>query len=443
MGLDDSVRRLGDSLIRTSQTSVKRVVHLGYSDLLPGAPLASYRLHSALRKRGTDSTMLVLKRMSVDPTVQGPRGWLKPWAASVPQADIMVDRLRNRFPPSLITQTRPESSIGLFGSGLIRQVSDMAPDVVQLHWLAGGVIRLESLVKVARYPLVWRLADLWPVSGLDHYPPTDDTSRPRIDLDRWMLNRKRSVYGQLPNLTLVAPSRWLQKVVQDSELLGDRRVELIPTGTDLEAFIPKDKKAARAALGLPLDHRVILFGAFQGRNNPRKGWRELCGALHILRSQQSFPANIHVALFGDADHAEEALPFPATSLGLLSAESDLAQAYSAADFFVAPSLQENLANTVIEALACGTPVVAFHVGGMPEAITHRVNGYLAAEPTSRSLAETMLEALSASSAIRKRQADAARKRAEHDFDALRQADRYIRLYEELAGEDPRAAEVVE
>jgi glycosyltransferase involved in cell wall biosynthesis len=213
--------------------------------------------------------------------------------------------------------------------------------------------------------------------------------------------------------------------VRDSELLGDRRIEVIPTGVNLHSFAPQDKKAARRALSLPVEDRVILFGAFAGRANPRKGWKELRDALWRLHLEPELETSVHVITFGEDALDRERLP-------VLGTERQLATAYSAADLFVAPSLQENLANTVLEALACGTPVVAFDVGGMSEAVTDELNGYLASERDSGSLTRTLLKALSVSFEVREHQREAARATAERKFDLRLQARRYATLYQELS-----------
>jgi glycosyltransferase involved in cell wall biosynthesis len=176
----------------------------------------------------------------------------------------------------------------------------------------------------------------------------------------------------------------------------------------------------------------VLFGGVSATSNPRKGFRELQSALSRFSSSAIRPT---VCVFGGvADAAQFALPV--ISLGRLDQE-ELADAYSAADVLVTPSLQENLANVMLEGLSCGTPVVAFDIGGMPDAISHKQNGYLAVAGDAADLAKGIEWVLGASSDLRSSLSTSARQTAMERFSRTSEVSSYLRLYEELADQHRR------
>jgi glycosyltransferase involved in cell wall biosynthesis len=406
-----------------------RVAHLAYADGGGGAFKAAYRIHRGLGRLGVDSTMLVARRLSGDPRVRdcgSAAGRL--WAQLATHLDVLPWHLFN-------TARGDFASLAWVGSGVARRAQALAPDIIQLHWICAGMLRLESLLRLQR-PLVWRLADMWPLAGAEHYVGADTRYRDGYrrdtrpagergpDLNRWVWQRKRRVYARLPNLTVVAPSRWLARCAAESVLLRGRRVEVIPTGQDLETFRPLPKATAREILGLPAESKLVMAGSME-LNERRKG------VAHLLRALEPLAARgYRLLLLGDPPTQPLPLPVPAHWLGRLNDDVALALAYSAADVFVAPSLEENLANTVIEAMACGVPCVAFSVGGMPDIIASGRNGYLAAPFAIDQLASAIVAVLEAGADYPRLSAEA-RATVEREFAAPLQARRYAALYQEL------------
>lgn len=389
-----------------------RVVHFGYADELPGAARASYRLHRALSTSGVDSWMVVGLRVGDDERVVGPAPGVETLVARSSQR---VDALLTRA----LTGDLPERSAALAGTRLVRRVLALRPDVVQLHWLGGGLVRPAGLRALASLPIVWRLADEWALHGLAHYEPAG-LSAWQTRFERLAVGRKRRAFTSLPRLTVVTPTTWLAERVAESDTLGNRRVEVIPTGVDLGTWSPGDRDAARHSLGLPPDAPVVLFGASRAGVNPRKGWDLLLAAVRRL------DPSYRLAAFGEAEVPDD-LRSRYSDLGHIDDERRLVEAYRAADVFVAPSRQENLANTGIEALACGTPVVCFGVGGMRELVEHGVSGWLASPFDPEDLAAGIGWAIDPA-----RRAEA-RRRAEDRFDARVQAARYAELYADVVG----------
>ena len=335
---------------------------------------------------------------------------------------------------------RPENNFSpaLLPDHLAVEVAAMAPDLLHLHWLGAGFLRVETLGRFDK-PLIWTLHDSWAFTGGCHVP-YDCTryrhncgecpilgSRRSNDLSRWTWKRKARAWRNL-NLTVVAPSRWLADCARESSLFRNVRVEVIPNGLDIDAFRPADREQSRASLGLPQDRKIILFGAVHGSSDPNKGFQLLTQALQLLAADRS---DAMAVVFGSDDFPElPDLPMPLVSLGTIHDDSVLAALYSAADVFVLPSMLENLPNTVLEAMACGTPCVAFRQGGVPDLIDHQECGYLAQPYDTGELARGIAWVLE----DRRRHAELARRARQKvvaDFDLHGVAARYRALYHEL------------
>ena len=200
---------------------------------------------------------------------------------------------------------------------------------------------------------------------------------PGLDLARHVFNRKQAIY-EGRGITFVGCSRWMAGLARQSRLTQGHTVVNIPNAIDTGVFKPMDKSAARHKFGLPEDKQLLLFGA-QRITDERKGFfylKEACE--HIAQFGQELAARIGVVVLGgDAESVKSELPLPVYTVNYLSNEKEIADIYNAADLFVTPSLQDNLPNTIVEAMACGTPCVGFNVGGIPEMITHRQDGYVA------------------------------------------------------------------
>lgn len=311
-----------------------------------------------------------------------------------------------------------------------------AADVVCLYWINGAFMRPESLSGISQ-PLIWRLSDIWPFSGGCHYPGGCERfvgqcgECPQLvdlgaeDYSKQLWTRKAKAWEGL-DLTIVAPSRWMADMAAKSSLFRNRRIEVIATGVDTSVFRPLDRVTARVALGLPEGHKIIAFGAAGATADSRKGWTEFARAIHQA-VQRGHGHNWHVALFGT--DAVQPLPLPVTVFGRINDEAKLARLLAAVDVVAVPSREDNLPQIALEALASGTPVVAFRVGGLPDAITHRENGWLAEAGDIAGFADGLAWVLSAGEGPRQ----AARRSAETYFSQKIQIKRYISLLSEVAG----------
>jgi glycosyltransferase involved in cell wall biosynthesis len=354
-----------------------RVAGFSTADGPGGAARAALRIHRAVRAAGIDSTLYVSRMAVVDPSVVGPRRAVGKAAALV---RARLGRLPLRLSP---TTSQAKRSPAFVPSLRVRRLNRSDVDVCHLHWVADELLSVEDIGRIAK-PVVWTLHDMWAFSGAEHLAWDDryregyrHTNRAPgeagLDLNRWTWLRKRRSWTR--PMHIVTPSRWLADCVRASALMGDWPVEVIPNPIDLEAWRPVDKGAARRILGIRPDARVVAFGSMGENMAHHKGGDLLRAALAALRDQGS---DFELLIFGE----EGSVPgfetaVPTHHAGMLRDEISMRIAYSAADALVIPSRLDNLPNTGVEALACGTPLVAFRACGLSDLVVHEETGYLA------------------------------------------------------------------
>ena len=301
-------------------------------------------------------------------------------------------------------------------------------------------MQVESVPKFNK-PLVWTLHDMWFFTGGCHYSEKCDRytqscgscpqlhSNKESDLSRRVWQRKAKAWKKL-NLTLVSPSVWLAKCASSSSSFKDFRVEVIPNGINTQKYKPIIRHWAREILNLPQDKQIVLFGGAGGTGDRWKGFNLLVSALQSL-SKSGWKDRTELLVFGSSqpENAVE-LGFKAHYLGNLADDISLATVYAAADVFVAPSVYDNLPNTVMEAGTCGIPSVAFNIGGLPDTIEHCSNGYLAKPYETEDLARGIAWVLEEPERHQKL-CRSARLKVEEKFTLQVQARAYKNLYEEI------------
>jgi glycosyltransferase involved in cell wall biosynthesis len=411
------------------------VLLLSTSDITGGAARAAYRLHQGLQSLGVDSQMLVQYKSSDDKTVMAPSTRL---GEGIVRMRTAFDALPLKFYRQLDGTT---FSLQWLPDGITRKVIQSEPDVINLHWTGEAFIGIETIAKFNQ-PLVWSLHDMWAFTGGCHYSQDCDRytascgACPQLgsskdwDLSRWVWQRKAKAWSNL-NLTIVALSSWLAKCASSSSLFKDLRVELIPNGIDITKYRAIERQVARELLQLPQDKHLVLFGSGNATSDKRKGFHLLQPALQDL-SKSGWYDELELVIFGASQPANPPdFGFKVHYLGTLSDDLSLALVYSAADVFILPSTQENLANTVMEAIACGIPCVAFNIGGMPDMIEHKKNGYLAQPYQIEDLARGIAWVLENEERHQKL-SYRAREKAEQEFTLELQACRYLSLFTEIA-----------
>ena len=366
-----------------------RVLIVNTSERTGGAAVAASRLMKALNNNGVKAKMLVRDKESDSLTVVGlPKSPMLHW-------HFLWERLVIFCRLHFSRKHLFEIDIANTGSDITKLREFQEADVIHLHWINQGMLSLNGICKILRSgkPVVWTMHDIWPATGICHltlgchyyvnrcanckYLPGGGGSN---DLASRIWQKKQQMQVD-ENIYYVACSRWLESEAKTSALLKGQKITSIPNPIDTHIYKKGNKEEARQRLGLPLDKKLILF-ASQRVTNENKGMSYLIEACRQLSDQCEV-----VILGGHAEEVVEQLPMKAYPLGYVNEEQRIVDVYNAADVFVLPSLSENLPNTIMEAMACGVPCVAFKVGGIPEEIDHLKNGYVAAYRDAEDLAK--------------------------------------------------------
>jgi len=276
-----------------------KVLLINTSDINGGAARAAYRLHRALLNEGIDSQMLVQAKTSDDYTVitndkkiQKGLAKLRPTLDSIP-VTFYKNRTKTLFSPAWLPSL-----------GLAERINTLNLDVVHLHWINGGLLRIEELAKI-NAPIVWSLHDMWAFTGGCHYDENCEgykqhcgnckvlASLKENDLSRRIYNRKSKAFQRIENLTIIGLSQWLANCAKESQLFRGQRVECLPNPIDTAVFSPFDKLQARELLNLPTNKKLILFGAMGATSDTRKGFNELTYALSLLERD-----DVELVVFG-------------------------------------------------------------------------------------------------------------------------------------------------
>lgn len=407
--------------------STLRIVHISTSDNLGGASRSAFRLHNGLVQAGHDSRMLVGFKSVESPRIHGLITEARP-ARRLVHALLfrLADRLSLQYlipwPPAALNHPFVKSA-----------------DVVNLHNTHGSYFSHTLIPALSRsHAVVWTLHDMWALTG--HCPYCYDCDRwlagcgrcprlsdyPALPMDTTALHwRVKEMLYSRSRIVVVAPSRWLANLAQRSPLLGRFPVHHIPYGLDLTIFRPLGKDIARELLGLPQGRQLVLFAANDLRES-RKGTGLFLEALQHL-DEDDLPGVGVVTLGGGATGLQLPTKLPWWHLGTITDDRLLRAAYSATDVFVCASPVDNLPNTVLESFACGTPVVGFNIGGIPDMISHMETGYLARETDPKDLARG-IQTLLKDPKLRHDLGLAARKKAEKEYGMELQASRYENLY---------------
>ena len=356
-----------------------KILIVSTSDIQGGAARAAYRLHSALCQENIDSRMLVQTKSSDNFRVLGP----------ITKIKKVINRLRPIF-DSISVKFYKKKTQTLFSpamlpfSDITNKINELNPDIVHFHWVAGGMLRIEDFSKI-KAPIIWNVQDMWAFTGGCHYDEECGGFKNRCgnckvlgsqysyDLSRRVFNRKVAVFSKLPKLVIVGVSRWISSCAKESSLFKNRPVVNLPNAFNTTLFSPIDKKIAKKIFNIPQAKKIILFGAMNALGDPRKGALELFNALNLVNVENT---DFVIAGCSKPKDAPQ-LKYPTHYIEPLSDEVSLPLMYNTADVMIVPSIQENLANSIIESLACGVPVVAFDIGGNRDMINHKVNGYLA------------------------------------------------------------------
>jgi glycosyltransferase involved in cell wall biosynthesis/GT2 family glycosyltransferase len=360
------------------------------SDLHGGAAIASYRLFNALHTQGEKVKMLVRDKFSNNPLVVsvGNRCENK-WNFYRERGEIF---LYNRLSKKYLFDV----SIASTGISIVDLPEFREADIIHLHWVNQGMLSVNEISNIiaSGKKIVWTMHDMWSFTGICHH--ASDCCRyeqpcgfcpylvvnSQNDLSNTVFRKKQKAYSQ-GNITFVACSEWLKNLAEKSPLTNNQSVVSIPNPIDTQMYRPKDKTQTRHQLNLPIDKKIILFAAVKASDR-RKGMDYLIKASRLLQSKND--DLLFLIVGNEGEEIEKQLALPTINAGYISPEK-MPDFYNAADVFVTPSLQENLPNTIMEAMSCGTPCVGFNIGGISEMIDHQKTGYVAEYKNAKDLAK--------------------------------------------------------
>ncbi len=405
-----------------------RILHINTRALEGGAARACRRLHDALQAAGHESRILSAEHV---PEREDMRTWHPPAALGTPL---------HRLNWAVEMRTGLEGFLNVASRLAWREHAEWA-DVINLHNLHSFYFALPLLARMARRaPLVWTLHDMWPLTGhcaypmecprwlagCGHCPNLHRPARICIDTSGLLYRLRRRVYRRIDPV-LVAPSSWMQAQAHRAPLTRRWRCQHIPNGLDLQVFRPHERADARRRLGLPASGRIILCTA-NSLTRQRKGKGLLTAALRELRAGGT--GELTLAVVGDGRAPLPETAYRTVELGHVADERQLAIVYSAADVFVLPARADNLPNTLLESIACGTPCVASRVGGVPDIVRPTVTGWTTRAEDAADLARCLAQALSDAAALQE-MGRACRRVAETEYDVTLMRERYVALYEHL------------
>ena len=364
-----------------------RILIVNTSEKNGGAAVAANRLMEALNNNGEDAKMLVRDKQTDDKRVVALRRSRLHWWRFLWERWCIFLHLH------LSRQRLFELDIANTGTDITTLPEFKAADIIHLSWINQAMLSLADIKKIVNSgkPVVWTMHDIWPATAICHYArgckqfhtachhcPLLPRGGGNNDLSARVWRKKVAIL-QDKSILFVACSKWLEGQAKQSALLKNQIVTSIPNPIDTRIFCKQDKKQARRAFGLPENKQLILFVS-QRVTDERKGVNYFIEALQQLVTEHpAMKQNTGVVILGG--HSAEVaarLPIPAYALGYVSDAQKIASVYNSADLFVLPSLEDNLPNTIMEAMACGIPCVGYRVGGIPEEIDHLKNGYVAA-----------------------------------------------------------------
>lgn len=371
----------------------KRILSICTSDSSGGAARAAYRIHQAVRVLGEDSKMFVKQKGTNDPSVLCVDDFV-PNNVFYKGFDWFRNKCKNKWQHNIWRKYPDRESFYMSDlrsmdiGGALKRIDY---DVLHLHWINQRFLPLELLPKDK--PIIWTLHDSWPFCGICHLPfncvsyYSECGKCPALhsmdsnDISHQIWQKKRQIYEKL-DLHIVAPSNWIATCAKHSSLFKDFPIDVIPNCVDTNVFSFVDHRKKTHG-------HSILFGAMNAIEDQNKGFKLLIEALDVL--DPSIKDKLNLTVFGTRNSFESQIGgIQVHNLGVLRDSQEIVSAYHSADVTVVPSLSENLSCTIMESLSCGTPVVAFRIGGNSDLIDHMKNGYLAKENDCLDLANGII-----------------------------------------------------
>lgn len=406
-----------------------KVLHIVAGDLNQGAARGAYWLHMGLISNGINSTMLNNGKL-VGEQYENVIN-INEFSYVAQKINFLRSRLDIYIKKFYKNSRKEIFSTGLFGFNFTRLNAYKEADLIHLHWINGGLVNLEVLNEIKK-PIVWTIRDMWPFTGGCHYSLDCKrylsscgncfylNSNKEKDLSTYLFNRKKQIIKN-KSIEIVGISNWISNEAKRSNLLGDENISTIFNNIDTDIFKPYEKKEIRRELKIETNKSIILVGAINSKNT-WKGFRFLKDALNRL------DRNKYVVLtFGKINLKDfNEIDLQITNLGFINDDVLLAKIYSLSDVYVTTAIQEAFGKTVVESMACKTPVVCFDNSGPSDLVAHKKEGYLAKAFSPIDLAEGIQWIVN--NPNYKVICDNSRKKALENFDYRVTSKKYIELY---------------
>lgn len=373
-----------------------KILIISHSDTGGGAAIGAYRLTKALIEFGIDAHLGVIEKQTAASFV-----------IELKKKRNLIEKFQLKFLRKIEsflfkhfkTTNTILHSVNLYSKIDVQKINNFDCDLVNLHWIGGNTLSIRDIGKIIK-PIVWTMHDSWPCCGAEHHPnileqdsrykegyfrynkpkSTNGFDIPKIT---WQIKKK---YLKNKNISFTAPSRWETDILKDSALFGNSECKTIPNIIDHTIFNKKNSEEIKKALNIPLDKKIIGFGAAYDIDNPNslKGGSYIHTSLKELANKQDY----FLLVFGTSnDNFFNEIGIDFLCTGFIDNPALLALVYNCLDVFVCPSVIENLPFTCLESICCGVPVVAFNVGGIPDIIEHGVNGFLTKPYSTKELSE--------------------------------------------------------
>ncbi len=408
------------------------VLHIAAGDLNQGAARGAYCLHKGLMLNGVNSFILNNGNLIGEEYENVVN--INEFSYFSRKINFIRSRLDIYFKKIYRNSRNEIFSSGLFGYNFLGHKLYKQADIIHFHWINGGLVNLKLLNNIKK-PIIWTIRDMWPFTGGCHYSLNCDrylsscgncfflNSGKEKDLSTYLFNRKKQIIENKP-IQIVGISNWISEQVSKSKILGNKNILTIFNNIDTDIFIPYEKSKTRKELKITGNKSIILVGAINSKNT-WKGFQFLRDALNKLDNKK-----YEVLTFGKINPNDfDEIGLKVTSLGFISDDILLAKIYSLSDVYVTTAIQEAFGKTVVESMACKTPVVCFDNSGPSDLVVHKKEGYLAKAFCSIDIAKGVEWLVN--NPDYEDICDNSRKRAVNEFDYRVTSKKYIKLYKDI------------
>ena len=405
----------------------QKIIHVSTFYNKGGSGRSAYRIHSGLIRNSFDSKMLV-KHLDID-------------EKNVYSISGGIVNLIDKFLSKILNLLSLNDMFFLSTIFLKFNYYFKSSNIIQLYNLHGNYFGLAFLPFIAKNKIiVLRLSDMWSFTGHCSYsydcekwkigcgkcPYLNEYPKLKYDNTKLLWKLKKIIFGQCNKLHIVAPSKWIKKISEESPIFSNAQFHYIPNGIDTDIFSLKFRNDNKDTFKNK-NNKVVMFISESFDEDYRKGSKYFIEALNILKN--NYDINISILIVGKTSEKNQ-IPYNVIYKGFLKNNIELRDCYCNSDILVLPTLAENLPNTILESMACGTPVVGFNIGGLPDAIKHMKNGYLANYKDSNDLARGIYTILSNEKLLKKMSLKSNRL-IEKEFTVKNEIDNFIKLYDSI------------